>query len=159
MSLKLTHIIFNRLEPRKLSAYTLLLVGIPLALTIVLHTLFSSIPVAIIHVYSGFIAALLTSLTLYRVSPFHPLAKFPGPLINKITGIRMAMVARTRKRHVYLKSLHETYGPFVRIGASILNFWSLGLTSFVFSSKRPVDRRCWCHPTCAWPKRNASRRR
>ena len=32
----------------------------------------------------------------------------------------MTMVARTRKRHVYLKSLHETYGPFVRISESVL---------------------------------------
>ena len=31
----------------------------------------------------------------------------------------MTMIARTRKRHVY-KSLHETYGPSVRIGESVL---------------------------------------
>lgn len=108
--------IFNRLEPRKLSAYAVLLVGIPLLLVLILHPEYSSLPLAIAHIYSAFISILLSSLTLYRLSPFHPLAKFPGPVINKITGFRMVMVTRTRRRHIHLKALHDKYGPFVRIG-------------------------------------------
>ncbi len=76
-------------------------------------------PRAIADIYSTFLFVLLSSLTLYRLSPFHPLAKFPGPTINKITGLRMAMITRTRRRHIYLKDLHEKYGPFVRIGGLV----------------------------------------
>lgn len=63
--------------------------------------------------YLGF-AALET--VAYRLSPLHPLATFPGPLVNKITSIRMAVAAASGKRHVYVADLHKKYGVFVRVG-------------------------------------------
>lgn len=52
----------------------------------------------------------------YRLSPFHPLARFPGPLINKMTSLKLAHMVWTGKRHLVIHGLHEKYGKVVRTG-------------------------------------------
>lgn len=64
-------------------------------------------------------------MVAYRLSPFHPLAKFPGPLLARITNLWLAYVVYTGKRHVKLAQLHNQYGVFVRTGGSII-FEELG---------------------------------
>jgi len=63
-----------------------------------------------------FFASLTTSLVLYRLSPFHPLAKVPGPLNLRITKLWNAHLAWKGRQHVMLKALHDQYGPIVRTG-------------------------------------------
>ena len=63
-----------------------------------------------------YLTGLLTTITLYRLSPLHPLARFPGPLPCKVTGFWMAYKSRTGMQHRYAKALHERYGDVVRIG-------------------------------------------
>ncbi|KAK1224555.1 hypothetical protein PQX77_012534 [Marasmius sp. AFHP31] len=57
-----------------------------------------------------------TSIVLYRISPFHPLAKVPGPMILKITKFWRMYICWTGKQHIMLKELHDRYGPIVRSG-------------------------------------------
>ncbi|KAJ7814739.1 cytochrome P450 [Mycena olivaceomarginata] len=57
----------------------------------------------------------------YRLSPFHPLAKIPGPLLPKATSLWFAYVVYTGKRHVKLAQLHDKYGVFVRTGPNTLS--------------------------------------
>jgi hypothetical protein len=57
---------------------------------------------------------------LYRISPFHPLARYPGPIINKATSLASAYAVLTGKRHLISKDLHERYGPFVRNGINLI---------------------------------------
>ncbi|KAK1221394.1 hypothetical protein PQX77_015801 [Marasmius sp. AFHP31] len=57
-----------------------------------------------------------TSIVLYRLSPFHPLAKVPGPMISKITKFRNMYISWMGKQHIRLKELHDQYGPVVRTG-------------------------------------------
>lgn len=52
----------------------------------------------------------------YRISPWHPLASYPGPFLARIGSIWLAYVSFTGRRHLILDRLHETYGRFVRIG-------------------------------------------
>jgi hypothetical protein len=59
---------------------------------------------------------LVCETVLYRLSPFHPLASFPGPIINKLTSLRLATAAASGKRHVYVAELHKQYGVIVRVG-------------------------------------------
>ena len=49
---------------------------------------------------------------------FHPLSKYPGPLSLKISKFVGMYYAFDGKQDRFLKSLHEKYGPYVRIGES-----------------------------------------
>lgn len=52
----------------------------------------------------------------YRLSPFHPLAHYPGPLLCKVSKGWMAYFAcRYKKSHIYVNELHQRYGDVVRI--------------------------------------------
>ena len=52
----------------------------------------------------------------YRLSPFHPLARFPGPTLNKITQLREMWTTGTNAFHLVHHGLHQKYGPIVRVG-------------------------------------------
>ncbi len=59
----------------------------------------------------------MTSFTLmYRLSPFHPLAKYPGPAIAKTSKLWAAYLCAKGDMYRYFKSLHERYGDVVRVG-------------------------------------------
>ena len=115
-TVQLVHFTYNRLEPRKLNAHFLLLFVVPSLLSAALHRSFSTIPVAILQIFGIFTLSLLTSITLYRLSPIHPLAKFPGPLIGRVTSLWLSYKALGGKRYLYFKYLHDHYGPYVRVG-------------------------------------------
>ncbi|KAI0649664.1 high nitrogen upregulated cytochrome P450 monooxygenase 2 [Trametes meyenii] len=65
---------------------------------------------------SIYVASLILSTFLYRVSPFHPLAQHPGPIRCKLSKFWMAWIGLTGRQHTYIRSLHERYGDVVRIG-------------------------------------------
>ncbi|CDO69439.1 hypothetical protein BN946_scf184791.g34 [Trametes cinnabarina] len=69
-----------------------------------------------------FYFTLLLSTALYRLSPHHPLARYPGPFACKLSKFWLAFLSLTGKQHLYLKSLHERYGDVVRIGPNELSF-------------------------------------
>jgi hypothetical protein len=58
----------------------------------------------------------LALIATYRLSPFHPLAEYPGPVLGRITKLRWAYVVFTGKRHFETAKLHDKYGVFVRTG-------------------------------------------
>ncbi|KAJ7137803.1 cytochrome P450 [Mycena epipterygia] len=66
--------------------------------------------------YAVFLVSLSLSIIAYRLSPFHPLAHFPGPTINKISKLWGFWVACSGYRYLHHKKLHDTYGPYVRTG-------------------------------------------
>ncbi|PPQ83920.1 hypothetical protein CVT25_000665 [Psilocybe cyanescens] len=70
---------------------------------------------------SVFTATLLGSIMLYRLSPLHPLANYPGPFLCKVSKLWGAWIAWNGKPHVYYKSLHDKYGSIVRIGPNELS--------------------------------------
>ncbi|KAI1782296.1 cytochrome P450 [Ganoderma leucocontextum] len=63
-----------------------------------------------------YLTTLAGSIFAYRLSPFHPLARYPGPLIGKLSGFWMAYVSTGGRQQHYLKALHDRYGDVVRIG-------------------------------------------
>lgn len=63
-----------------------------------------------------FHASLLLSVFVYRLSPWHPLARYPGPIIARLTKLWGLWSIATGKNHIYIKKLHEKYGPCVRVG-------------------------------------------
>ncbi|KAL4262103.1 cytochrome P450 family protein [Pleurotus pulmonarius] len=70
-------------------------------------------------------ASALLGTGIYRVSPFHPLAKYPGPWLWRLSSLRLAYISYLGKRHLILDDLHRKYGPFVRIGPDALSINSL----------------------------------
>jgi hypothetical protein len=80
-----------------------------------------------------YFATLGGSIIAYRISPFHPLAKYPGPFVAKLSKLWMVcpsafilvieadrhaqvFISSTGKQHEYFASLHEKYGDIVRTG-------------------------------------------
>ncbi|KAJ7024290.1 cytochrome P450 [Mycena alexandri] len=81
-------------------------------------------PVTTAHLvcaYLVFLGTLSLSIAAYRLSPFHPLAQYPGPAMGKVTKLWGMWIAWRGYRHLYCKKLHVTYGPYVRIGPNELS--------------------------------------
>lgn len=73
---------------------------------------FVSVPLAFAS-YGGFLVFFTVS---YRLSPLHPLAKYPGPVIAKTSKWWGAYFGVRGDLHLYYKSLHDRYGDVVRVG-------------------------------------------
>jgi hypothetical protein len=93
-----------------------LLVVIPSILVPVLHLRILSLPLAITTTFLLYYSLILFYVATYRLSPFHPLAKYPGPITNKLSKLTMSYIASTGKQHTYYRKLHEHYGNIVRTG-------------------------------------------
>ena len=97
------------------------LIALPTALSLLL-TRHYGIVGGIALAFVVFHATLATSVILYRISPFHPLARYPGPLLAKITRWYWALIAVRGRQHIEFKRMHNIYGDVVRIGASRMYF-------------------------------------
>lgn len=69
-----------------------------------------------------FISLLLCSIVFYRISSFHPLSKYPGPAICKLSKVWVAWLSHKGKLYQYYDRLHKQYGPIVRIGKGLASF-------------------------------------
>jgi len=110
-----THLIFKRSETHQ-PLHIALLIGFPAALTYLCPPSAHSLLSASVTTFATFWITLTTSIVLYRLSSWHPLAKYPGPVICKISGFWLAFIALGGKRHSYYYELHRKYGDFVRVG-------------------------------------------
>ncbi|KAF8173014.1 cytochrome P450, partial [Mycena galopus ATCC 62051] len=81
----------------------------------------------------------LAVIVAYRLSPFHPLAKFPGPLLPKATSLWFAYLVYTGKRHVKLAQLHDKYGVFVRTGPNTLSINSHKAVQTIYTTMDKSD--------------------
>ncbi|KAF2676845.1 cytochrome P450 family protein [Lentithecium fluviatile CBS 122367] len=65
----------------------------------------------------GILCAILyfIGVVVYRLK-FHPLAKYPGPLLGKITDWYSVIRSLRGDRHIHFLRLHEKHGTFVRFG-------------------------------------------
>ena len=116
LSLQLVHLIFKRTETRRPYWLFILLLAIPSYLTILYLPHAGSTILAAVKVFSLFWSTLVTSILVYRVSPWHPLAKYPGPLLCKLTKFHLAYFSLGGKQYLYYYELHQKYGNAVRIG-------------------------------------------
>ncbi|KAI5120968.1 hypothetical protein M0805_006640 [Coniferiporia weirii] len=119
-----THAFYNRFEPnpskRPFTTF-LLLIASPSLVTTFLYPYFSSPFITLCISFSLFYAILLSSIVLYRISPFHPLSRYPGPFLAKITKFWGMWKMYDGKNHIHHKKLHEKYGPCVRVGPNELS--------------------------------------
>ncbi|GFP54894.1 hypothetical protein ACSS6W_002789 [Trichoderma asperelloides] len=61
------------------------------------------------------------AIITYRIF-FHPLAKYPGPVIAKVTDAYQLYYAWRGDRHLQFWRLHQKYGKIVRFGPNSLSF-------------------------------------
>ncbi|KAJ7137801.1 cytochrome P450 [Mycena epipterygia] len=108
------HVYFHRYEPRSAHIPFIFLTVQPIALLLLLGGSFSS--ARLIWSYAVFLVSLSISIIAYRLSPFHPLAQYPGPTIDKISKLWGVWIACRGYRYLYEKKLHDVYGPYVRVG-------------------------------------------
>lgn len=67
------------------------------------------------------LAVYLFGLAVYRIY-FHPLAKYPGPLLAKVTDLYQTYHALRGDRHLEFYRCHEKYGDIVRFGPNSVSF-------------------------------------
>ncbi|PPQ63371.1 hypothetical protein CVT24_005636, partial [Panaeolus cyanescens] len=72
-------------------------------------------------VFGLFWMTIIACVTVYRTSPWHPLAKYPGPFVCKLTKFHLAFLSLTGGQHRYYRQLHEKYGDVVRTGPNELS--------------------------------------
>ncbi|KAG5725419.1 Cytochrome P450 67 [Termitomyces sp. T112] len=116
------HLAYKYLEPRKVRWHLVLLVLVPLSLTSSLFPHYSSVILAAIVAWSSYVIVLVIFTIAYRLSPPHPLARYPGPFICKLTKMHFALVSTGGRQHIYYHELHRHYGDIVRTGPNELSF-------------------------------------
>lgn len=107
---QVVHPVTRRYEPRVTSFLLSLAFGSSLLFAFVLHwNSFNGIPsliragsVALVSLIS-FLVALSSSIAVYRLGPWHPLANYPGPTLAKLSKWWMFHWAAQGRRHLKLQ--------------------------------------------------------
>ncbi|KZP23056.1 cytochrome P450 [Athelia psychrophila] len=115
------HAVFKRYEPTAPSTHLGLLVAVPAILAWLFIPHHSNIVSAFASSIGIYVASLVTSIVAYRLGPLHPLAKYPGPMLCKLSKMWMSYMCTTGRQHIYYHSLHDKYGDIVRIGPNELS--------------------------------------
>ncbi|KAI0756346.1 high nitrogen upregulated cytochrome P450 monooxygenase 2 [Daedaleopsis nitida] len=116
----MVHLVFKRYEPRRVPVHVVLLLAVPSFLSVLLVDRWPAIK-ALSVTFSVFWTALVSSVALYRLAPWHPLARYPGPLFLPLSKWAMAWISRGGRRHLYTQELHRRYGDIVRVGPNELS--------------------------------------
>ena len=87
ISSQLVHRIFQKYEPQSPGVCALLLLIVPAMVPGVFVGGASSALGALFRTYTIFHTTLISSVVLYRLSPFHPLARYPGPALAKVSKL------------------------------------------------------------------------
>jgi hypothetical protein len=66
-------------------------------------------PLLLAECLLGLLAAYIVAVIAYRLT-FHPLARYPGPFLAKITDLYLAYHAWKGDRHLEFYRCHEKYG-------------------------------------------------
>ena len=126
----MSHLLFRRFEPRSTQSHVTLLIVIPVLLATPIsysvRSPYTALPLACALYWSG----LVFFTVAYRLSPFHPLAKYPGPVLAKLTKFWAAYISLIGDQHRCYKRLHDRYGDVIRIGSRRLPFKTSSLICF-----------------------------
>ncbi|KAF1987323.1 cytochrome P450 [Aulographum hederae CBS 113979] len=83
--------------------------------------------------FSGLFIYTITK-TIYRLY-FHPLSKFPGPIINRCSNIPASIWVLTGRLPMETKKLHDRYGPVLRLSPDELSFTSARAWTDIYGHK------------------------
>jgi hypothetical protein len=114
VDLQAVHLVYNRFTPVTLAHILSTLFLPPVLLSSLAH-------LPILSTVFIYFITLITSVILYRLSPLHPLAKYPGPLLARVTRFYQVFYTSKGKQHLHHQRLFAQYGDYVRTGKSIFN--------------------------------------
>ncbi|KAF9651179.1 cytochrome P450 [Thelephora ganbajun] len=112
----LVHRFFQKYEPQSPGICAFLPLILPAMVSGAFMQGASSILGSLSRVYAIFYTSLILSVVLYRLSPLHPLARYPGPVLARISKLWFAHLNWQGKQHVHYRNLHKKYGDVVRVG-------------------------------------------
>ncbi|ORY15280.1 cytochrome P450 [Clohesyomyces aquaticus] len=72
-------------------------------------------------VFTGILSIYLFAVAIYRLY-FHPLAKYPGPLLARLSPIPITLSLLRGRIPFFVKACHDKYGPVVRVSPNELCF-------------------------------------
>ncbi|EJD51337.1 cytochrome P450 [Auricularia subglabra TFB-10046 SS5] len=87
------------------------------------------------------IGSLLLSIGVYRLSPWHPLARFPGSTSFKLTKLRTVFASWRGDYFKRVKQMHDKYGPVVRVAPNAVSINDVSAVAAVLGANGlPKDR-------------------
>ncbi|KAJ7633027.1 high nitrogen upregulated cytochrome P450 monooxygenase 2 [Roridomyces roridus] len=128
----LNHLYFHRFTPKSAGGPILVLIAQPVLLLFAI-----SAPISLARIlitYVTFLSTLSASIVVYRLSPWHPLAHIPGPVLYKITKLWSTRIVASGQSHRVTKALHEDYGGFVRTGPNEISVIEVDAVKAVFGT-------------------------
>ncbi|KZV95507.1 cytochrome P450 [Exidia glandulosa HHB12029] len=136
------HQLFRRREPTIASALAIV-AGADAALFAILERLELGLPASTL-VYSlggTTFATLLLSIAAYRLSPWHPLARYPGPLLHRLTKLRTVYASWRGNHFKEMAKIHDKYGPVVRMAPNAISIADVSAVAPVLGANGlPKDR-------------------
>ncbi|KAJ3816970.1 cytochrome P450 [Lentinula raphanica] len=150
-----THLWFKTHEPKSLTPVYLTIFIIPAFPAYVFTCSGTSLVLACFVVYTSFPILLMISIGLYRLSPFHSLAKYPGPTIAKLSKLWTVYKSVDGKLAQYYKELHDKYGPIVRVGPNEISVAEKDLLPFIIGAHGMPKGPLW-EGRAFTPKKNRS---
>lgn len=115
---QVVHLIYKKHESYEPLVACALLLGVPFGLSALHLPHAGTFAWAALTVVPLFWGSVVTSIVLYRLAPWHPLAGYPGPLLCRVSKLYPAFVSLGGKQHIFYTQLHAKYGDVVRVGAS-----------------------------------------
>jgi hypothetical protein len=94
------------------------ILGIPTALTLLSQP--QSPVLYFLKAIAIYLLTLGTSIAAYRLSPLHPLAEYPGPVLARVSRLWAALGAIRGYQYLESHELFEKYGEVVRTGPNHL---------------------------------------
>ncbi|KAI0344596.1 high nitrogen upregulated cytochrome P450 monooxygenase 1 [Trametopsis cervina] len=130
------YLIFKRYEPERVAVASFLLAGVPAGVVYIVRAHFTTFLGAVLTTFISFWSLIVAFTIAYRLSPLHPLAKYPGPLLCKISNGWIAFVASRGKAHIYVNELHKKYNSdIIRTGPNEVSVTNEGIASAVLGPK------------------------
>ncbi|KZP07807.1 cytochrome P450 [Athelia psychrophila] len=114
-------VIFKRYEPDAPLPVSILLLLVPTILVPFVAPNAPSTLLAVPITFVGYWSSILAYVAAYRLSPFHPLANYPGPTLSKLSKLTLAWKMYCGRQHLYYQELHARYGDIVRVGPNELS--------------------------------------
>ncbi|KAF5319606.1 hypothetical protein D9619_008353 [Psilocybe cf. subviscida] len=113
------HLMFNKLEHTTPLRYLLVVSGI---LPLVPCYIFSASPASLSLETSYLVTymTLIVSVLCYRLSPLHPLWKYPGPILGRCSKFYGIWQQHSGEMYLKVQAMHDCYGDVVRTGPNEL---------------------------------------
>lgn len=134
----LAHQYFKRFEPDPIS-YSQFTSTIAVCLGWFFYHYLRSITAAALYTIEVLVilnVVQLVSIVIYRLSPWHPLAKYPGPWAAKVSKIYWWRESRLGRTSFTQAALHKQYGEFVRFGPNWVSVLSVDAIPIVYGGSR-----------------------